>query len=170
MPLRIAFPIFLTNTLEWLSAAPSVSSDGITRAGEIVALTAPDRTGSIRVQRPDGKSDTISVSAPRTTGAPVLYDRTDRVGVYRAAGSGGYTQTFAVSLLSSAESRIAPTTNPQVAVTDAPETGTAKTLGGNAGSAGNRVTVRREVWPYAAALVLVILCMEWLFFHRRSGH
>jgi hypothetical protein len=31
------------------------------------------------------------------------------------------------------------------------------------------VTVRREVWPYAAALVLVILCAEWLFFHRRFG-
>ncbi len=161
MPLRIAFPIFLTNTLEWLSARPGSAGGGLTRAGEIVALAPPSRTGTVTVTRPDGEKDTVSES--RTVGTPLLYSRTDRVGIYKATGSDGYLQPFAVSLLSRAESRIAPVAKPQVEVTDAPAPGESKP------PVGSSVTVRREVWPYAAAVVLVILCAEWLFFHRRLG-
>jgi hypothetical protein len=159
MPLRIAFPIFLTNTLEWLSARPGAAGAGVSRAGEILALAAPDGTGSVQIKRPDGASHTVA--AAQTSETPLLYDRTERVGVYRATGSGGYAQTFAVSLLSRSESRIAPVVKPQLVVTDAPAPGETKAV------TGSGVTTRREVWPYAAGIVLVILCAEWLFFHRR---
>lgn len=161
MPLRIAFPIFLTNSLEWLSARPGAAAGGITRPGEIVALAAPGQTGTIRIKRPDGGND--SVPAARSTGTPALYDRADRVGVYRASGSGGFLQTFAVSLISPAETRVTPTQKPQVTVLDAPSSGATEPV------TGSSVTVRREIWQYAAAIVLVILCGEWLFFHRRLG-
>jgi Ca-activated chloride channel family protein len=160
MPLRIAFPIFLTNALEWLSAKPGAASGGITRPGEVVALAARNRTGTIQIKRPDGGSD--SIPATRKGNAPLLYDHTSRVGVYKATGSDNFSQIFAVSLLSRAESRIAPTAKPQLVVTDAPGLSEPKT-------AGNNVTLRREVWQYAAAIVLLILCAEWLFFHRRLG-
>ncbi len=157
MPLRIAFPIFLTNSLEWLSARPGAAA-GVTRPGEVVALSG--KAGAIWIKRPDGGSD--SLPAPRGTDAPLLYDRTNRVGVYQATGSGGFSQTFAVSLLSRTESRTAPVAKPQVVVTDAPAPGEVVRSAGS-------VTVRREIWQYAAAIVLAILCGEWLFFHRRMG-
>ena len=161
MPLRIAFPIFLTNTLEWLSAKPGSAGGGIVRPGEIVALAAPKSGGALQIKRPDNRTD--SVSATQAADAPRLYDRADRVGIYSATGAGGFSQTFAVSLLSHAESQITPNAKPQITVTDAPLPGEAKP------ATGGSVTVRREIWPYVAGAVLVLLCAEWLFFHRRLG-
>ncbi|MBC8101814.1 MAG: hypothetical protein H7Z41_04420, partial [Cytophagales bacterium] len=162
MPLRVAFPIFLTNALEWLSAKPGAQTGGVIHPGEIVTLAAGPGAGDVTVLRPDGRRD--PVAAGKTPGAPLLYDHADRVGVYRAGGSGGETQSFAVALLSPAESQIRPVAGPLVTVTDA-----ALAPGEVSGRAGGSVTVRREVWPYVAAVALLILCGEWWFFHRRLG-
>lgn len=161
MPLRIAFPIFLTNTLEWLSAKPGSASGGIVRPGEIIALAAPKNSGALQIKRPDNRTD--SVPAGQSVDAPRLYDHADRVGIYSATGAGGFSQTFAVSLLSHAESQVAPNAKPQITITDAPLPGEAKP------ATGGTVTVRREIWLYVAGAVLVLLCAEWLFFHRQLG-
>jgi hypothetical protein len=122
MPLRIAFPD-LPDQHARMAFRQAGEAGGVLRPGEIVSLAVRDRTGTVQIKRPEGGSD--SLPATRSTEAPLLYDRANRVGVYRATGSNNYAQTFAVSLLSPAESRIAPVARPQMLVTDAPAPGEA---------------------------------------------
>lgn len=156
MPLRIAFPVFLSNCIQWLTARPG-DSGGVTRPGEVMALAATPANGSLTITRPDGRKDTL----PATPTAAPLYDRTDTVGVYRATGK-EFEQTFAVSLLSPSESDIRPVARPVVVVTDAPDEG-------KAGVTNRGTVVRREVWQWLALAALVILCAEWFVYHRRLG-
>ncbi|HVK02287.1 MAG TPA: hypothetical protein VM490_02335, partial [Armatimonadaceae bacterium] len=75
---------------------------------------------------------------------------------------------FAVSLLSAAESNVAPVEKPAFIVADArdkKETAAPTKDGQEAG----RLRVRREVWPWLAALALAVLAAEWFVYHRRVG-
>lgn len=160
MPLRIAFPIFVANCVDWLSARSGETGAAL-RPGEVAALAAAAKPGTITVTRPDGGKDQVPVSP----NAPPLYDRTDTAGIYHASGK-DYRHTFAVSLLSPAESSIAPVAKPPVIVTAA--------AAANDPIAPHRVdsskaTVRREVWSYLALLALAALTVEWLVYHRRPG-
>jgi hypothetical protein len=156
MPLRVAFPVFLTNCVQWLTARPG-DTGGVTRPGEAVPLAAGPDAGALTVTRPDGTRDTLPAATP---GAPPQYRRTTAAGVYRATGK-NFEQSFAVSLLSAAESNIAPIARPILAVTDAPAENAKQT------TAIRGVAVRREVWPYVVGLVLLVLCVEWWVYHRR---
>ena len=161
MPLRIAFPIFLSNCVQWLTARPGDTS-GVFKAGDVVPLGGPTQTATvIDVKRPDGKTDTVR-PAP---GTPALYDHTNQVGIYTATGEKGAARTFAVSLLSPGESNIAPVAKPVFVVADAADLGDKKA----AASPGARVPVRREIWPWIAALALAVLSVEWFVYHRRLG-
>jgi hypothetical protein len=108
MPLRVAFPIFLSNAVQWLTARPG-DSGGVLKAGEVVALAATNNAGPIDIKRPDGRTDTLRPSAP---GARLLYDRTNAVGVYTARGANNGTQTFSVALLSPPNPMSLPSPNP----------------------------------------------------------
>jgi hypothetical protein len=68
-------------------------------------------------------------------------------------------------LLSPAESNVAPIAKPAFAVVDADPDDSKS--GKVAPAAGTRVPVRREVWPWVAGIVLAVLCVEWLVYHRR---
>ncbi len=121
-------------------------------------LAAPPDAGVITIARPDGRTDTLRPH-PEGTRTPPLYDAADAVGVYRATGE-NFAQTFAVSLLSPAESNIAPVKDPRFRIADA--------AGGRTADAP-RAPVRRELWPWIAAIALGILTIEWLVYHRRLG-
>ncbi|GAB4461282.1 MAG: BatA and WFA domain-containing protein [Armatimonadaceae bacterium] len=159
MPLRIAFPIFLTNTIHWLTARPG-DSGGTTRPGEVMPLAAPPTLKTLTVTRPDGTTDTVAV----TPGAPPLYSNTGNVGLYRATGEGEFEQYFAVSLLSPVESNTAPVEKPSVVVAD-----TATEEAGTPGIAETQPRSRRELWSWLAGIALLILTLEWVFYHRRIG-
>jgi hypothetical protein len=158
MPLRIAFPIFLTNAIQWLTARPG-DSGGSTRPGEVMPLSAPPTAGNLTVARPDQETDSVT----NTPGSPVLYDHTNVVGVYQAKGN-NFEQYFAVSLLSSVESNTAPVEKPSVVVTDVVVEG--KTVEG-AQMAETRS--RRELWSWLAGIALIVLSLEWFVYHRRVG-
>ncbi len=159
MPLRYAFPIFLSNCVQWLTARPG-EGGGVHRPGEIVPLSASTEQGALTVTRPDGRRDVIAPAGDaRRAAAPSFYERTDTVGVYKAEGK-SWSQSFAVSLLSPMESNIAPVARPAFLIADA---------GVTKEQSGPRVPVRREIWPWIAAAVLCVLCVEWLVYHRRLG-
>lgn len=155
MPLRIAFPIFLANCRDWLTARTGEAS-GALRAGEVVPLAATGaNVGPISIARPDGKTDTLR---PGGNG-PVLYNGANTVGLYTATNNAAFRQTFAVSLLSAAESNITPVATPTILVADAG--------GEEKERAPLSVPVRREIWPWIAAVALAVLALEWLVYHRR---
>ncbi len=154
-PIRVSFPVFLTNAANWLTAGGGLGASATdTPAGAVAAITVPPGLSSVTVARPDGHS--LALTAP-PAGGMVLYDQTDRVGVYHVrAGSADYP--FAVNLLNKQASTLTPQ---RQAALNHPATLTA---------AVPSATIRRvknDLWLYVAAGGLVFLILEWLVFHRR---
>lgn len=154
LPLRVAFPIFITNALQWLTA-PRGSADGLQngntsqRAGQPVALDVPLGARQVTITRPDKSSVRLQV---RDDGEQLIFDGADKVGLYTAT-SGKWQQTFAVSLLSRSESDLAPRNE-------------LRREGQSAFAANNRARANHELWGYLVVLALLILMAEWWIFHR----
>lgn len=163
MPLRVAFPIFLTNCIQWLTARPG-DSGGVTKPGEVMLLAATPDNGTLTITRPDKGTDTLAV----TPSSPPLYDRTTSVGVYKANGK-DFEQHFAVSLLSPTESNCAPVSTPSVVVTDTADEKTTKDGKPATPTTERGIVSRQEVWPYIALAALLLLAAEWYVYHKRIG-
>jgi hypothetical protein len=153
LPLRVAFPIFVTNALRWLSAPRGTSSlDGAPlRAGETVALNIPGDAREVQIQAPDNTTRRVAVPE-----SPLLYAGTDEVGVYTAqAGSGKNTwkKTFAVSLLNATESDLKPRDALKIA-------------GGQQVTGATGARANRELWGFIALAALLLLSLEWWIYHR----
>jgi Ca-activated chloride channel family protein len=155
-PLRVSFPIFLTNCVRWLTAAGGLgSSQEETPTGGVASLTLPPGGPSVTIERPDGSKTALAAPA---TGGLVLVDDTKQAGLYHAHLSGGQNYPFAVNLDSQDESALAAQNPP---VLNHP---------------GVRTTVvplplsrraKDDLWPTLAAVALGLLLLEWFVFHRR---
>jgi hypothetical protein len=148
-PLTVSFPIFVTNALRWLAHADDTDSAQV-RTGEAVTLDSPPSAAHLTVTKPDGSKVDVSVGS-RGGG---VFDGTDQVGVYTAAGPNGFRRTFAANLADYSESDIRP--KPQSELTT-----------GGPAEVGHSVTVARDIWPWLAAVLLPLLAFEWWAFHRR---
>ncbi len=155
-PLRVSFPIFLTNSVRWLTAAGGLGSNNPeTPTGGVASVTVPPGQSSVSITRPDGSK--TAVNAP-DTGGVVLVDDTRLAGVYHAhAGSADYP--FAINLDSADESRLAAQKPPQLTHPGTPMV-----------AAVHLPLSRRakdDLWPTLAAVALVLLLVEWFVFHKR---
>ncbi len=153
-PLRVSFPIFLTNAVEWLTAGGGLgASSPDTPTGAVASLTLPAGLSGVIVTRPDG--GTTSLAAP-PEGGIVVYDATKRAGLYHAR-AGGVDYPFAVNLLDADTASLAVQSHPELN----------RTGGASVAASGPAPRVRRDLWPDLAAAGLVLLVLEWLVFHRR---
>ena len=155
-PLRISFPIFLTNAVRYLTAAGGLGSNNPeTATGGVASVTVPPGATSVSVTRPDGSK--TAVNAPNTGGV-VLIDDTREAGVYHAK-SGSADYAFAVNLDSAAESRLAAQKPPVLTHPGTPVV-----------TAAPLPLARRakdDLWPTLAAVALGLLLLEWFVFHKR---
>ena len=152
LPLKIAFPIFITNSLRWLTSPRGLDSNNegaSLRTGGPVPLFAPETVKTITVSGPKGFKTTVP---NRGDGTPVLFDSATLVGQYTAS-SGDWKQGFAVSLLDKRESDIAPR--------EALKIGEKKQV-----AAENSARANKELWGYVIAAALALLGLEWWVFHR----
>jgi len=144
LPLQIAFPVLIANTVEWLAPAQGASIPASIRPGEAVALPP-----NSRVQLPDGSVVTVGERG---------FADTDQPGIYQALVSGARApirSDFAVNFINPAESNIAPNLQALAGRTEsAPAT------------APETATTQREIWPWLAALALVVLLAEWWIYQR----
>ncbi len=155
-PLRVSFPIFLTNAVRWLTAAGGLgASQPETPTGGIALVTVPSGSTSVAVTRPDGTR--TAVNAPPTGGVVPVED-TREAGVYHAqVGSADYP--FAVNLDSPDESRLAVQKPPVLTHAGTPQI-----------TAVHLPPSRRakdDLWPTLAAVALALLLLEWFVFHKR---
>jgi uncharacterized membrane protein len=149
LPLRVAFPLILSNSLRWLQPVGLEGSDLMVAAGAPFLLTVEHGVEEATVRDPDGGSRKAQI----TRGA-LSFAQTDRVGVYTLQ-TGAREVPFAVNLLTTAESNIRPQPLPV-----APPLAE--------GTAADLYTYQRELWRPLLVVALITLLLEGLLYWRRQ--
>ncbi len=151
-PLRISFPIFIANAVNWLNPAAIRAERLLVSAGEPLHLPLNEPASSARVVLPDQETREI----PIDPGArEVVCGDTARQGVYRMTVGTNETW-FAVNLLDSAESDTEPRAELDFGK-----------FGNVTATATRRASL--ELWRWIAAAGLLVLLFEWWFYHKRTA-
>ena len=150
LPRMQAFPLLLSNIVGDLDplALPSSISPG----SSVALRPMADATGAT-VKKPDGTTSEVLLSEGTRS-----FDDTEQVGQYtvtwKGARLGAVSSGFNVNLNSSIASDIAPR---QFSF------GT-----GDLSRAASPVGPGRQLWPFAAMLLLALMVLEWSYFTRRA--
>jgi hypothetical protein len=150
-PLRVSFPIFIANAVEWLNPANARAAQLLVKAGDPFRLPLTEAVSGAEVQLPDGSTRRLS-GDPNAT--ELVFGDTARRGVYRVR-LGTNTIPFCVNLLDAAESNILPR--------DELKFGEYARV--------TATTVQRtnyELWRTLAGLGLLVLLFEWWWYHKRT--
>jgi hypothetical protein len=147
-PLRVGFPIFIANCLDWLSPTQGEGSGESVRTGQAISIDVPPGVSEVSVTDPANVTHAIKI-----TQSPMIFDATDLVGTYKVTGR-GVNREFACNLCSSQESNIAPTNSFKV---------------GNRSieSHGDSLRTNKEFYWPVILLALLLLTFEWYAYHRR---
>jgi Ca-activated chloride channel homolog len=151
-PLRVSFPIFVANAMDWLNPATVRAGQRSVRAGEPFRLSLDQPTTAVTVTRPDGRAETVPVDP---TATELVYGDTDRQGLYCLQWETHQT-SFAVNLLDAQETDI----RPREALDLGP-------FGMVEASVVRRASV--EIWRWIALAALAVLLFEWWYYHRRTA-
>ncbi|MEM6958903.1 MAG: VWA domain-containing protein [Myxococcota bacterium] len=147
LPLRVAWPLLLLNTIDYFvqEQAGFVSSYA---TGDTWRIPAPAGDERATILLPDGAAREVPVEEGRAVFAGL------RAGFHTLRTSAG-DEVFAANLGAGVESDIKPPETLSVgSVEAAPPT-------------RGKVGLRREIWLYLVLAVLGILCAEWFTYHRR---
>lgn len=147
-PLRVAFPIFIANSVRWLGTGQDDSEQGQFHTGEAVKIPAPPLL-KLTITAPDGAKQEITTDEQ----GHASFASTDQSGIYTATGK-EFAYDFAANLASASESDVTP--HRSLSIADNPQA-----------TAGRRVSSTHRLFPLLAILALLVLCIEWWAFHRR---
>ena len=150
-PLRISFPIFMANAVDWLNPASANSGLYLVQPGNAFRYALPPKTGSAQLTTPDGKTRSLPIEDD--TRELVIGD-THKQGVYHLK-AGTNEVTFCVNLMDSNESSIAPRD-------ELPIGRYAKV------AATTLKRANMELWRWIAAAGLLVLLFEWWWYHKRT--
>jgi hypothetical protein len=151
LPLRISWPLLLLNTINDFVEEDTGYISSF-RTGAVWHIPASSAAETATLELPDGAKRVV----PIKDGRAVFLGQ--HAGFYTlAVGPEGSEERsmFAANLSAPAESAIMPA--PELAV-----------YGRVAGQVGEfKIGVRRELWVYLLAAVLIVTAVEWLTYHRR---
>jgi hypothetical protein len=150
LPLRVAWPLFLLNTInDFVEDDTSYISSF--RTGQVWSIPASSAASTATLELPDGDKRTVPVK----DGRAVFLGQ--HAGFYKLSTGPGPDDTsmFAANLSDVTESTITPVKELKVDGKPAGEVGEFK------------IGVRRELWVYLLAAVLLVTALEWLTYHRR---
>jgi len=151
LPLRVAFPVLMSNILEWLSPQHGTFVSHQVQAGAPYLIDLDALTTEVSLRKPSG--DWIKVPV---TENPLAFRDTSEVGIYTVK-VGKKTQRFAVNLVSREESDIFPK----------PMERTADSL--VVAGASTQETVKQPLWPYFVAFAFGLTLVEWYFWCRTGA-
>lgn len=151
-PLRVTFPIFMANAVEWLNPATAREAEFLVRAGEPLRLTLGEPVASARVTLPDGSTRDLS---PDPEARELLFTETFTQGIYRLR-AGTNDLAFCVNLLDAGETDIRPH--------DEIRFGDFARVEATTGRSANA-----EVWRWLALAALAVLGFEWWWYHKRTA-
>ncbi len=152
LPLQPTFPILMFNLMNWFLPSP-VAGNGQLAAGTPVTIQTWPGADQVIITSPN--HHTITLAPP----FPVMpFDQTNQTGIYRVAqrvhGQERYGD-FVVNLFDPLQSRLLPAqTLPVIASSNmtTSSNGVPRTL--------------HEIWPWIAALLLLVLSLEWWIFSK----
>ncbi len=165
LPLRVAWPLLLLNSINWFTDEDSQYISSF-RTGDVWRVPVVSNSGQAKLKVPGGGD----VNVPVHEGRAVYLGET--AGFYELAGTEGNdpmagavagagggpvvtTTSFAANLLDADESAIEPV---KELVIDGKKAGT---LG------GFQIGVRRELWIYLLLAAILLTFIEWITYHRR---
>jgi len=150
-PLRISFPIFIANAVEWLNPANAQGGQLLVKAGEAFrfALTHPEKNAQITM--PGGETKTVNLEP---NARELVFGDTYKQGTYHLH-LGTNEVAFCVDLLDAAESNITPRDELQLGKYTKV---TATTM----------QRANMELWRTIAGFGLLLLLGEWWYYHRRT--
>jgi hypothetical protein len=150
-PLKLSFPIFLRNLIYTYGHINDAATDANLQPGQLKSLRPDTTEKEIRVytpDNPDGRPKTLE----RTNQGDFVFKDTEQLGVYWARWMGG-ERGFAVNLLDAEESNIQP--RDEIVVGEQ-----------RLKSDKDRGSVR-DTWKWVAVAALVLVLLEWAFYHWR---
>ena len=151
-PLRVSFPIFVANAVEWLNPANAKGGQLLVKAGDAFRLALTRSEKEAEVSFPDGQSKRINLDPSANE---LVFGDTYKQGIYRLR-LGTNETTFCVDLLDAAESNIKPREELQL--------GKYTKI-----AATTRQRANMELWRSFASLGLLLLLVEWWYYHRRTA-
>jgi len=152
-PLRISFPIFIQNALEWLNPAGGNASALNVKAGEPFRLPLGEPVESAQITAPDGSVKNLPLT---TTARELVFGDTTAQGIYQVR-AGTNALSFCVNLMDAAESDIRPRE----------ELPLGKFGTGVAATKMQRANL--ELWRWIALAGLGVLLFEWWWYHKRTA-
>ncbi|HSH92993.1 MAG TPA: VWA domain-containing protein [Roseimicrobium sp.] len=151
-PLRLSFPIFMANAIDWLNPSTADAARLSLHTGQPLRIPLPAGITNATVILPDGKQFTLPTSS---AGNELVFSDTSNQGLYKVL-AGSNELAVAVNLLDADESNIRPKDALSISRY---EQVAAKPL--------RRANL--EIWRWFAALALALLMLEWWYFHRRTA-
>ena len=151
-PLRISFPIFVANAVDWLNPASARNNQLLVHAGEPLRFALVQPATTAEIVSPSGTKKTLTIE---TNTHEIVFGDTQQRGTYHLR-VGTDEATFCVNLLDTAESNIKPRAEIQIGK-----------YGVVSGTTMKRANM--ELWRWIAAGALLILLFEWWYYHRRTA-
>ncbi|HEU0002601.1 MAG TPA: VWA domain-containing protein, partial [Ktedonobacteraceae bacterium] len=155
LPLQPGFPVLMYNLVNWF-LPPPVAGNGQVAPSTAISIAPWPGVNRITITGPGQQPITVAPPFPVTA-----YNQTDTPGIYDvtqySSGPGGQVRhgAFVVNLFDPLQSRLAPADLLPIAHSTA----------FNASGPGIP-HVLREIWPWIAAFLLLVLCLEWWLFSR----
>lgn len=151
LPLRNAFPLLVDRISRFL--LPEDVQSGQHGPGDLVQITPATGVSGITVTRPDGSTSALSAEPGHT----LTFGDTDEIGLYavseQRSGKAPLVSHFGVNAFDPLRSAIAPHAHLDV-------------NGAASAAAVVAPSAKQDIWPWVAAVLLAVLTLEWLVFHR----
>ncbi|RPI08814.1 MAG: VWA domain-containing protein, partial [Zetaproteobacteria bacterium] len=153
LPLRVAFPLFVSNALRWLSPSRLEDAGLQLRTGQPLNIALPDGASEATLVDPAGRQHALRPDAD----GRASFANTTRVGMY-AIRAGDWEQRFALNLLEDGESNVAVRAQSAAAADASPASGDDSRL----------FPTRQDLWKLFAIAALVLLLLEGALYHRET--
>ena len=150
-PYQGQFVMFVLNAVNFLGDEAGGRRPRSLKVNSPITFQAPPTVTQAVVRSPDGEKTELTADAAGV----FRYAATGRTGLYRVTMPGEGQRTYAVNLLSAAESDLTPAA--EIVLGDQPVTAQL--------TAPRRHN--RQVWPWLVGLALAMVCLEWVVYNAK---
>ncbi len=162
LPLRVAFPLFVRNAIQWMMRGGRPEPPTTRVTGDLWDIDLPANVNQVRIEMPK-EAGQPAVEIPVRDGQVTFAGK--YAGFYRLSAP-GFEQWLGANLADVQESTIQPR-RMLAALEKKAEKKQKETLRTEFDIAGFRIPIPRPIWLFLLLLALVLLSIEWWTYNRR---